>query len=64
MGMNKAAVLQKAGPPQTTELGNLSANGMPFSDVWMYIRQGPNAAVATLTFSGDELVNIDVKPIP
>jgi hypothetical protein len=64
MGMSKAAVLLKAGPPQTTELGSLSTDGMPFSDVWMYIRPGPSASVATLTFSGDKLVNIDVKLVP
>jgi hypothetical protein len=64
LGMSKAVVHQKAGPPQVTGLGTLDIDDLPLSDTWLYIRSGPLASIARLTFSGDRLINIDVQLTP
>ena len=64
LGMSKAVVHMKAGPPQATGLGTLDIDGIPLSDTWLYIRSGPLASIARLTFSGDRLINIDVQLTP
>ena len=61
LGMGKAEVLLKAGPPQATELVSVGTQGTLHVTVWTYVRRGHNAAVATLTFRGDTLTNLTTK---
>ena len=61
LGMTKGEVLVKAGQPSTTELVSLGTNGHPSVSVWTYIRSGYNAEVASLTFSGNKLVKIELN---
>ena len=61
LGMTKGEVLMKAGQPTTTELVSLGTNGHPSISVWTYIRTGYNEAVASLTFSGNKLVKIELN---
>jgi hypothetical protein len=61
LGMTKGEVLVKAGQPTTTELVSLGTNGHPSITVWTYIRTGYNEEVASLTFSGNKLVKIELN---
>jgi hypothetical protein len=61
LGMTKGEVLVKAGQPTTTELVSLGTNGHPSISVWTYIRTGYNEEVASLTFSGNKLVKIELN---
>ena len=60
LGMTKGEVLVKAGQPTTTDLISLGTDGHPNITVWTYIRTGYNAEVASLTFSGNKLVKIEL----
>ena len=65
LGMPKGEVLLKAGEPANKELVSIGTDGHPSITVWTYIRTGYNEEVATLTFSGNRLVKIElnlVKP--
>ena len=65
LGMTKGEVLLKAGEPADKDLVSLGTDGHPSITVWTYIRTGYNEEVATLTFSGNRLVKIElnlVKP--
>jgi len=61
LGMTKGEVLVKAAEPATTELISLGTDGHASMTVWTYIRSGYNAEVATLTFSGNTLVKIELN---
>jgi hypothetical protein len=61
LGMPKGEVLLKAGQPATTETVSLGTDGHPSITVWTYIRTGHNEEVATLTFSGNRLVKIELN---
>ena len=61
VGMTKGEVLVKAGQPTTTELISLGTDGHPSITVWTYIRTGYNEEVASLTFSGNKLVKIELN---
>jgi hypothetical protein len=61
LGMPKGEVLLKAGQPATTETVSLGTDGHPSITVWTYIRTGYNEEVATLTFSGNRLVKIELN---
>lgn len=61
LGMSKGEVLLKAGEP---DLADVISHGIyPFRPitVWTYIRTGHNAAIATLTFSGNTLTRIETE---
>ena len=61
LGMPKGEVLLKAGEPTDKELVSVGTDGHPSITVWTYIRTGYNAEVATLTFSGNRLVKIELN---
>jgi hypothetical protein len=61
LGMTKGEVLVKAGQPATTELISVGTDGHPSITVWTYIRTGYNEEVASLTFSGNRLVKIELN---
>jgi len=62
LGMTKGEVLLKAGQPTTPpETVSLGTDGHPSITVWTYIRTGYNEEVATLTFSGNRLVKIELN---
>ncbi|MBM3227041.1 MAG: hypothetical protein FJZ47_25015 [Candidatus Tectomicrobia bacterium] len=61
LGMTKGAVLVKAGEPATTEVISLGTDGHPSISVWTYIRTEDNPEVASLTFSGNKLVKIELN---
>ena len=61
IGMTKGEVLVKAGQPTATELISLGTDGHPSITVWTYIRTGYNEEVASLTFSGNKLVKIELN---
>ena len=59
--MTKGEVLVKAGQPATTEVISFGTDGHPSITVWTYIRTGYNGEVASLTFSGNKLVKIELN---
>jgi hypothetical protein len=61
LGMTKGEVLVKAGQPTTTEVISLGTDGYPSTSVWTYIRTEHNPEVASLTFSGNKLVKIELN---
>ncbi len=61
LGMGKGEVLLKAGPPDFKDVISLGTDGTATISVWTYTRSGHNAAVATLTFSGNRLTKIEVR---
>ena len=61
LGMTKGEVLLKAGQPVTTDTVSIGTDGNPSITVWTYIRTGYNEEVATLTFSGNKLVKIELN---
>ena len=61
LGMPKGEVLLKAGEPANKELVSIGTDGHSSITVWTYIRTGYNEEVATLTFSGNRLVKIELN---
>lgn len=63
LGMGKAEVLLKAGPPALQEVISHGTDGALSLTVWTYLKTGHNAATSTLTFRGNTLVRIEITLI-
>ena len=60
LGMGKAEVLLKAGPPALQEVISHGTDGTLNLSVWTYLKTGHNASTSTLTFRGNTLVRIEI----